>query len=243
MKLFAKFSLVTLVLMAFLIIGATGALAIDKKDLLVYYPCDDGNGTTLKDESGNGWDAEINGNTYSWEKGKHSGCLELKKTCATVENEPIIKAVNDTGEITLCCWCYIKSLTNYNGLISMHGDPGGEATNCDYRLMINGGKNPFWNMGHHADKSLATFTFDTDTWYFFAITGDGKTAKIYIDGKSVGEVAENFALPDFDTVTLLIGAGEGPGTWVAEDMMLDDIMIWSKALEENDFTVIMKGNR
>jgi len=112
---------------------------------------------------------------------------------------------------------------------------------CCYRLMINPSKNPFWNAGQHSDKSLGNFVFELKKWYHYAMVCDGKVTKISIDGKFVGEVAENFKLPEFKEVTLYVGTGESPGAWKVEDLAIDEVMIWNKALDEKELGSVIKG--
>ncbi len=130
--------------------------------------------------------------------------------------------------------------STYNGLVSM-SNPACDAS-CCYRIMVNPGKNPFWNAGHHVDNSLADFAFSLDTWYHYVLVADGVTDKIYVDGAFIGEVEENFPLPEFSEVTVYLGTGESPSAWLVEDSAIDDIMIWDKALTEDEVNTIMGGS-
>lgn len=217
---------------------ANSLAALDKTRLLVYWPCDDGSGDTVTDASGNGWDATILADSYEWVDGKYEGGLRLQKTNTEVQGD-IISSTGDTGEITLMLWFIMYQHSTYNGLISI-SNPQCDAS-CCYRLMINPTKNPFWNMGHHNDLSLSSFTFELERWYHYAITGDGDTDKVYVDGELIGEVKEGFDLPDFDEVTAYIGTGESPGTWTVEDSTFDDVMIWDKALSQDEIQEVMEG--
>jgi len=129
--------------------------------------------------------------------------------------------------------------TDYDGLISIEA-PVGDC--CEYRLMVNPSFNPFWDAGHHADKSLGNFKFELKKWYHYALTANGKSGKIYVDGKFIGEQVENFKLPDFKDVTVYLGTGESPGVHPVEDAIFDDVMIWDIALTENDLKQIMLGD-
>ena len=211
--------------------------ALDLSRLLLHWTCDDGKGDKLTDASGNGWDAEIKEGAHKWVGGKYEGALQLQNAYAQVDGE-VIKSVGETGEITMMCWFEMHKHTNYNGLISI-GVLGGGC--CTYRLMVNPNKNPFWNMGHHADKSLGNLTFKLDQWYHYALTGDGDAGKVYVDGEFIGEVSENFKLPKLDEATAYLGTGETPGAWRVEDSSFDDVMIWDKALSEKEVKEAMDG--
>ena len=228
-------SITIIVMLAFV---ASSFAALDLNRLLLYWPCDDGKGDTLKDESGNGWDAEITTGKSEWVDGQYEKAIRLELAYAEVDGN-IIESTGDTGEITLMCWFRMDQHSDYDGLISIEA-PGGDC--CEYRLMVNPSSNPFWDMGHHADKSLGTFTFELKTWYHYALTGDGKDGKVYVDGEFIGEQAEGFDLPDFPEVTIYLGTGESPGVHPVEDSTFDDVMIWDKALSEGEINEVMGGS-
>lgn len=96
-------------------------------------------------------------------------------------------------------------------------------------------------MGHHVDQSLASFVFELETWYHYALTGDGDTGTVYVDGEFIGEVEEGFDLPDLDEVIIYIGTGEAPGTWTVEDSTFDEVTIWDKALSADEIKEAMNG--
>ena len=79
MKMSIKVCFVSLIVLAFVFAGTAGA-AFDKKHLLIYWACDEGSGTTLKDSSGNGYDGTIMGKGASWQKGVYKNAIELSKT-------------------------------------------------------------------------------------------------------------------------------------------------------------------
>ncbi len=218
--------------------AASSFAALDLSRLLLYWPCNDGKGDTLKDDSGNGWDADITDGKSAWVAGEHDGAINLKLAIGQVSGD-IISSTGDTGEITLMCWFKMDTHADYDGLISIEA-LGGEC--CEYRLMVNPGFLPFWDMGHHADKSLANFTFELETWYHYALTGDGEAGKVYVDGEFIGEQAEGFDLPDFPEVTIYLGAGEAPGVHPVEDSTFDEVMIWDKALNEDEINEAMESN-
>lgn len=216
----------------------TWAAKIDLSRLLVFYPCDETSGEILKDASGHGWDASAPG--AKWEKGVFGNALRLQKSNTEVKGD-IISSTAKTGEISIMCWFNMSAHSTYNGLVSI-SNPSCDAS-CCYRLMVNPAKQPFWNAGHHADKSLANFTFDLKRWYHYAMVVDKKSTKIYVDGKFIGEVVENFPPPKFDEVTLYVGTGEKPGTWTVEDMAFDEVMVWDKVFDENEMKIIMEGSK
>lgn len=149
----------------------------------------------------------------------------------------MVSSTAKTGEITLASWVYLREHANYSGTVSVAHPSCGAS--CCYRLLINGSFNPFWNGGEHNDKSLANVTLEPKTWYHYALTVDG-TDKVYIDGELVGE-QPGIEPPEFDEVTVYLGAGEGPGTHMIEDGIFDEVMIWDKALDEDEMKIVIEG--
>lgn len=237
MKSLVKLCLVTVVIVAFLASGIAGAANIDLKRLLLYWSCDDGKGDTLKDGSGRGFNGTLKGN-FNWVKGQVNGAVQLKTGYGEVKGN-IIESTAKTGEITIVCWFFMNSHSQYDGIISIEAAGGGC---CEYRIMVNPSNNAFWDSGRHADKSLANVKFDLNQWYHYALTADGKVNKIFVNGKVAGELADVFALPEFKDVTIYIGTGESPGTHPVEDTIIDEAMIWDKALTEQEMQTIMKPN-
>ncbi len=206
----------------FVLVFSLGAQAakLDLSRLLVFYPCDETSGETLKDASGRGWDATVP--NAKWEKGVFGNAVRLQKTNSEVKGD-IISSTAKTGEISIMCWFNMSAHSTYNGLVSI-AHPSCDAS-CCYRLMVNPAKQPFWNAGQHVDRSSTKITFELNKWYHYAMVVSGKTTKIYVDGKFIGEMDENFSPPQFDTVTVYVGTGEKPGTWTVENAAFDEVMI------------------
>lgn len=233
-----KLSLVIIVITAFMASGIVNSAGIDLKRLLLFYPCDETGGDTLKDASGNGWHATAPG--AKWEKGVFNNAVRLTKVNSEVKGD-IISSTAKTGEISIMCWFKMYAHSTYNGLVSI-ANSSCDAS-CCYRLMVNPGKNPFWNAGHHVDKSLANFTFDLNKWYHYALVANGNEDLIFVDGKLIGKQAEGFKLPELVPVTVYVGTGESPSAWRIEDSAIDEVMIWDKALTENEINEVMKGSK
>jgi len=240
MKMSIKVSLVSLIVLVFLI-STAGAATLDLKRLLLFYPCDESSGETLKDASGRGFDAAIP--KAKWEKGVFGNAVRIEKTNSEVRGD-ILSSVGATGQISMMCWINLTTHTNYNGIISVEAPNEGDPVCCEFRLMIDPAKSPFWNAGHHVDKNLdGKFIFELKTWYHYAMVANGDKTVIYIDGKSVGEQTEAFKLPTLKDTIIYVGTGEKPGTWWIENAALDEIMIWDKALTEDEINLVMEGSK
>ena len=218
------------------VVGST-SYAVEEEDILLYYSFDKLSGKTVKDDSGNGHDGELIGKG-GLVKGQFGQAIQLNGGIVQMDNRDVISSVGKTGEITLESWIFLNDHAAYDGIISIEAHDGGGC--CEFRTMVNPGFLPFWDAGHHADKSLANFTFELKEWYHYVLVADGKDGKIYINGEFIGEQAENFDLPEFKDVSIYIGAGENPGVHKVEDAIIDEVVIYNKALSEEEINESMK---
>ena len=234
MNLFIAISVAIIIMLAPI---ANSFAGLDMERLLLYWPCDEGQGSTLRDESGNGWDGMIKAERSKWVAGKYGKGIQFQLAYAQVDGN-IIESIDDTGEITLSCWFRMEQHKEYGGLITVKSRDG---DCCAYRLMVNPNSNPFWSAGHRVDKSLPSFIFDLERWYHYALTADGRTSKIYVDGDFRVEQAENIKLPKLKEVVVYLGTGEEPGTHSMEDATFDEVMIWDKALGRGEIKEVYGG--
>jgi hypothetical protein len=208
-----------------------------KDHIEVYYSFDKLNGETFKDDSGNGNDAELvgKGKLVDGQFGKaihlNGGIVQM-----TPANDFIVP-IGENGQITMEAWFYLNQHAAYDGIISIEV-PGGAC--CEFRTMVNPEFNPFWDAAHHADKKLVNFKFELDEWYHYVLVADGKDGKIYVNGEFIGLQVENFEFPKFKEASIYIGAGENPGVHRVEDAIIDEVVIYSKALTEEQIKASME---
>ena len=150
-------------------------------------------------------------------------------------NEFIVP-IGENGEVTMEAWFHLKKHSAYDGIISIETIDAGC---CVFRLMVHNFK-PFWDAGQHKDKSLDNFTFELNKWYHYVLVANGKDGKIYIDGELIGSKDENIVFPKWTKAEIFVGAGEGPGTHPVEDAIIDEVVIYSKALTEEEVKTSME---
>ena len=229
-------NLILLGLSAVCILAASLSYAVEEEDILVYYSFDKLNGKTFTDDSGNGNDAELVGKG-SVVDGQFKKGVRLNGGLVQMDTNAFIVPTGETGEITIEAWFYLNEHNAYDGIVSIEAVAAGC---CEYRTMVNPSFNPFWDAGHHVDKSLGNFTFELDEWYHYVLVADGKDGKVYVNGEFIGEQLENFALPAYKEAAIYIGAGESPGTHPVEDAIIDEVVIYSKALTEEEIQASME---
>ena len=212
------------------------AFAVEEGDILVYYSFDKLSGNTFEDDSGNGNDAELVGKG-SLVDGQFNKAVRLNGGVVQMEANDFIVPIGEKGEITMEAWFYLNEHASYDGIISIEAAAGGC---CEFRTMVNPGFNPFWDAGHHADKQLANYQFEKDEWYHYVLVADGKDGKIYVNGKFIGAQPENFKWPKFKEAAIYIGAGENPNLHKVEDAIIDEVVIYAKALTEDEVRASME---
>ena len=229
-------SIIVLGLSAICVFAATLSYAIEETDILVYYSFDSLNGKRFIDGSGNGNDAELVGKG-SLVDGAFKKGVRLNGGVVQMAANDFIVPVGVVGQITMEAWFYLNEHVEYDGIISIEAAAAGC---CEYRIMVNPGFNPFWDAGHHADKSLGGYQFELDEWYHYVMVADGKDGKIYINGEFIGEQPENFDLPEHKEAAIYIGAGENPTLHKVEDAIIDEVVIYAKALTEEEIQASME---
>ncbi len=211
--------------------------AVEEGDIVVYYSFDRLDGKKFVDDSGNGNDAELTGNGKlvdgQFGKAVHldGGIVQM------VPANDFIVPIGENGQITMEAWFYLNAHNAYDGIISIETVDGGC---CEFRTMVNPNFNPFWDAAHHADKSLGNFKFELKTWYHYVLVADGKDGKIYVNGEFIGSQPENFTFPKFKEAAIYIGAGENPNVHKVEDAIIDEVVIYSKALTEAEVKASME---
>ena len=105
---------------------------------------------------------------------------------------------------------------------------------------MNPGFNPFWDAGHHADKQLANFQFEKDEWYHYVLVADGKDGKIYVNGELSGRNRRTSNGPSSKRQRFTSGAGENPNLHKVEDAIIDEVVIYAKALTADEVRASME---
>ena len=223
-------SLFLLGLTAICVFAVGLSYAIEEGDIVVYYSFDQLKGDTVPDDSKNGNDAKLVGKG-SLVDGAFKQAIRLNGGIVQMEANDFIVPIGENGEITMEAWFYLNEHSAYDGIISIEAVDAGC---CEFRTMVNPSFNPFWDAGHHADKSLGNYQFELDEWYHYVLVADGKDGKIYVNGEFIGEQVENFEWPAFKEAAIYIGAGENPNVHRVEDAIIDEVVIYAKALTEEE---------
>jgi len=198
-----------------------------KKGLLLYYGFD-ADEPKVKDKSGNGNDGSMSECQWVTE-GKVGGACEFdgKTSYISVLN---CKSMNfGYADFTYSFWVMPHAIGHLQGLI-------GHAFNPEAQLK-NDGK---IQMNYHEGGNgilLSSTTLSPDKFYFVTLTRAKGTGRVYINGER-----ENSVNADFECSSakpLVIGRHSA---WASDyfDGLLDDVMIWNRALSEEEVKQLYK---
>ena len=132
------------------------------------------NSTTEYDVSGNGNNGTKNGTlTNSSNTSRNSICTTF------ASGSHIAATINPTGYANSYTFSWWGKYTNYSGHM-MWGFANGNRLN----LYMSSG-NFYWNTGDGNNNpfNVSAATYGDGNWHHFAISGDGTTTKLYIDGE------------------------------------------------------------
>lgn len=219
-----------LILCLFLITSMS--LANPATDGLVgYWSFDEGAGEVVADVTGNGHDGEFAGKP-KWVDGVFNSALEFDG----VDDHVVVSddnALDLTDEITMMAWfspneaLTSRRLMVKNDSIFIIFDFGNSKDSIDFLVKPD---NKF--------AESTTTDWEIGKWYHFAGTFDGKTLRVYVDGKLEGEGANNIPITPSD-LDLWIGGDDFGRPTDHFPGKIDEVRIYDKVLSEEDIQKVM----
>ncbi len=199
-------------------------------EMLAYYPMDEGSGTIIIDASGNGHDATIDG-TVNWVQSKpdFGTALSFPGTAGNYVRAGTWNPSETTGQLSLAVWIkWAGSTGAYQGIIAK---ADGTGTSACWQLTINNAATSEIGFAGGFPNWLASAP-PVGQWEHIAVTYDGTTATMYVDGVNTGTNVGG-TLGEATTSTITIGARTltSPGD-AAFNGIIDDVKIFNHALSE-----------
>jgi hypothetical protein len=197
---------------------------------------EDGNGKVVKDAvSGN--DGEIKG-TLKWVAGgKFGGALEFPgkgDSYVRIDHDDVF----NSDPYTFVSWTKLKP-TTWQYIVWRNGDVWPEpedVRHLDIWIHIDHYPVFMWHVKGQVGRIDGKAIVADDKWHHIAKIYDGKTVKMYIDGKVDGEAPSGGTL---DTSKSPIWIGARPGN-VAATGLFDEVGFFTEALSEGQLNDVMK---
>ena len=213
------------------------SINIMAQELVLYYPFDS-DGNTIADKSGNNNNGKFDqggGKLVASKEPNFGKAMQFDGTSRIlVENS---KSLTIGNEISFAFWTKKSDEVGGTGtlprIISREGDLHELAMDSGHlkagTFAIYFGGNPGWT---------TCMPFDME-WHHVAVTGDGKTFHVYLDGKDVFQI--NGAGAGNYTGNLYIGSRCDFTSNECYNGLLDELAIYSGALTQNKVNEIMAG--
>lgn len=236
-----KYFLFNLLLVTLIGVSASLSESALSDNMVLYLTFDEGTGKKVKDQSKNGHDANIIANT-KWVDGKISKAIEITAEGQDCVNIPAAETLKIKGEITMMAWVYQNSWTASSAQwFDKNCHNGGEKNSYGMGVFGTNILMMLGETGSRKDHSVPNAMKDKQ-WHHIVGTYDGKTKKIYLDGKLLAEQADKFDFAGTNDSDLRIGCSKDRPQYTFDGGMIDESAVWSRALSLNEIQQAMSGN-
>ncbi len=152
--------------------------------------------------------------------------------------------LSPTTAITMALWIYPTAAGDSAGTTApLHKGNVSSATGQSYGIMWNDQNRVFGRFGSTSgiDTLSSSIALSLNTWYHVAVTSDGTTEKIYINGRLTNSQAATVTTLQDTTQSLFIGASaNNVGTVIAAFTgQIDDVRIYNYALKVDQIRKLM----
>jgi hypothetical protein len=200
-------------------------------------PFDETTGTTATDLSGNGWTGTLNGGA-SWVTGNNGNAVDLSGTNQYVALPTGV--VSGADAITVAAWVNLDTVSNWTRIFDF-----GSGTSKYMFLSPQNGANG--NIRFEIKNGSAVRTVEgtaalpTGGWHHVAVTLDGTTGTLYVDGQQVGSNAVNIRPSQLGATTQnWIGRSQFSADPYL-DGRVDDFRIYNRSLSAAEVAGVMNG--
>jgi hypothetical protein len=201
-------------------------------------PFDETSGTTANDATGNGWNGTLVGGA-SFVAGNSGNAVDLDGTNGYVSLPTGV--VSNASTATVSAWVYLDSTSNYSRIFDFGS---GTSTNMFLTPKNSSGKIRFAiKLNDSSEQRIdGQAALPTGGWHHVAVTLNGSTGTLYVDGAQVG----------INTAMTLKPSDMGATTknWIGHsqysadpylDGRVDDFRIYNRALTASEVTHLKNG--
>ena len=236
-----------------ILLGTISANAGLDEELVFYLTFDNVKDQTVVNESGNGLNAEILENTKIV-KGKYGKAIHITDDGQDCVSIPAQEKLKVTGEITMMTWIYYQK--TWKGKRMLHwldkGCHSGEGWAGTYGIGssdIGNGPEIVLFLGSREKQGITNrhefavlHKMGVQKWYHVTGNYDGKTMKIYLDGKVIGKKKKEFNFFGGNDANLRIGCAKNRSQYAFINGFIDEAAVWRRALSDNEIKQAMVGN-
>jgi glucose/arabinose dehydrogenase/fibronectin type 3 domain-containing protein len=209
----------------------TGSAPVLPAGLVAGYSFETGAGTTVADLSGNGNSGTITGAT--WAAGRHGGGLMFDgvNDLVTVASAP---SLNVGSAITLAAWIKpTAAQTGWRTIIQRQVDNYFlNASNGNGALVPAGGA----RVGSGLPVVTGTSSCSVGSWTHVAMTFDGTTMRLYVNGVQVASRASSGLIPSSSS-PMYLGGNVPYGEFFRG--VIDDAQVYNRALNPAEIQTVM----
>jgi hypothetical protein len=218
-------TLTIIAIVCFMLIGNV-AIAELRDGLILYFPFEDGSGTTVRDDSGNGYDGTIvDDNKTEWTAGKFGGALNFSGQGFgdkdKGERTGRIEVAHDLGDheaLSFSLWFFATRDDDWNYLGDFRPTGSWFARDSGNAIKLNG------QGGVPGDQ------YPRNEWVHLVVLAAADSTTYYINGVQAGDVG-GAAARNIST-SLHIGSRFSDNESFLS--MMDDWAIWNRILSEDE---------
>ena len=234
--------LISFVLVLGMAVGVANATITD--GLVGYYPLDEGAGDTTYDMSGNGHDGTLH-NGITWiSQAVRNGGINNDGTPGSRVFLGTWNPSEGTGQMSLAIWFKWsgEGPSRWQGLIGKrNGWSGATAMQFYFELDRDNRNFHFARNGSWVISPSGTLDEFIGEWAHAAVSFDGTTATIYLNGQEVQ--SGPFSFLEGTETNLGIGHSHGGSNTNGEAIQadLDEVYIYNRALSQSEIGIVMFG--
>jgi hypothetical protein len=218
-------TLTIIAIICFMLIG-TAAIAELRDGLILYFPFEDGSGTTVKDDSGNGYDGTIlDDNKVEWTAGKFGGALNFSGQGFgdkdKSERTGRIEVQHDLGThdaLSFSLWFFATRDDDWNYFGDFRPTGSWFARDASNNIILNG------------QGGVPGGEYPRDEWVHLVVLADSASTTYYINGEEAGN--KGGAAARNISTSLHVGCRFSKNE--AFLSMIDDFVIWDRIISDQE---------
>ena len=215
--------------------------------LLLYYDFNEVSGTTaITSSDTSAYAGTVTNTSFSDNLGVQDGALAFDGTNDYVDFGDPAADILDPSYVTVSVWVKIDSLAVNSYLVSKSRDVS-DATLGSYslRVLTSGlARAEFWSASDNLMKNTtATTALSLDTWSHLAMTYDGSTLIIYVNGVQDNSTSVTGSIYASSRNLTLGALAHSVPNHFRFDGLMDEVFIYSRALSASEISTLYERGR